>query len=152
MVCAGYKWVLQREGEEAHTSQQQAAPSGRERDRYGGARGMGRATPPELERLHSALQQKEEQLASFQETISELEATRDRLAPPICPPPHLGGASPVPSRCIEAATICASAECWLCLKAGIVVAVGLLHSVSSVQCDDSVAVSYGTAIATVWNP
>ena len=44
--------------------------------------GMGRATPPELERLHSALQQKEEQLASFQETITELEATRNRSPPP----------------------------------------------------------------------
>jgi hypothetical protein len=75
---AGYKWVLQREGEDAHSSQQ-AGPSSRERERY---RGMGRATPPELERLHSALQQKEEQLASYQETISELEATRDRSPPP----------------------------------------------------------------------
>lgn len=40
---------------------------------------MSRITAPELGRLKDALHQKEEQLASYQQTISQLEITRDRL-------------------------------------------------------------------------
>lgn len=67
--------MLQRRDEASPSSQQQeASASSREAERYN----HGRVTAPELERLHDALQQKEEQLASYQETISQLEAIRDR--------------------------------------------------------------------------
>ena len=65
--------MLQR-GDEAASSSRQP-DSSREAERYNS---VGRVTAPELERLHDALHQKEEQLASFLQTISELEATRDR--------------------------------------------------------------------------
>ena len=73
---AGYRWVLQRGGE-ASTSSRDPEPSSsyREAERFNST---GRATAPELERLHDALQQKEEQLASYQHNINQLEATRDR--------------------------------------------------------------------------
>ena len=75
---AGYKWVLQRAGEPASSLQpQDASTSSREAERFGNT---GRVTAPELERLHDALQQKEEQLASYQQNIAELEATRDRCS------------------------------------------------------------------------
>ena len=77
-VSAGYRWVLQRGGE-ASTSSRDPEPSSsyREAERFNST---GRATAPELERLHDALQQKEEQLALYQQNISQLEATRDRQA------------------------------------------------------------------------
>ena len=70
--------MLHRGGEASTSSgDPEAATSYREAERFNST---GRATAPELERLHDALQQKEEQLVSYQQNISQLEATRDRSA------------------------------------------------------------------------
>lgn len=69
----GYKWVLRREDEEPpSTSQPDPVPHASIRS------SLARATAPELERLQDVLQQKEEQVAACQASISKLEATRDR--------------------------------------------------------------------------
>ncbi|KAK9829150.1 hypothetical protein WJX72_004204 [[Myrmecia] bisecta] len=80
----GYKWVLMREGEEPRSRQQPASSSGSTpRAAAGsgsGSVGFSKGMAAELERLRDAVRIKEDQLASVQQQISSLEATRDSLA------------------------------------------------------------------------
>lgn len=74
----GYKWVLQRELEDPQSARHSEVGGVAPSARVGYMNGLLRATAPELERMRDALLQKEEQLAVCRNTISELEATRDR--------------------------------------------------------------------------
>ena len=87
-VCpAGYKWVLLKEGQEP------AAPATGDRGEPGSGPGPGSDEPgylagagiegglgrgPELDRLRDMMRHRDDQLASLQDQLRQLEGTRDR--------------------------------------------------------------------------
>ena len=92
-ACAGYRWQLVRSSDKAspgqapaHTSNvESGAGSGRDSEASLEASSsqhsrLHSGTAGEVERLRTALRQKEDQVASLQSQLTNLEATRDRYA------------------------------------------------------------------------
>ncbi len=95
ILVAGYKWVLLKEGQES--AARDSAPSGSERAEpaSGGGSGVGSGggepgylagagiegglgRGPEADRLRDMLRHRDDQLASLQDQLRQLESTRDR--------------------------------------------------------------------------
>ena len=76
-MAVGHKWVLVKNGEEA--SLREGRPNGVTLASKSSFSSQFMGTATELEALREALQQREEQVASCQATIQQLELTRDRL-------------------------------------------------------------------------
>ena len=75
-MAVGHKWVLVKNGEEA--SVREGRPNGVTLASKSSFSSQFMGTATELEALREALQQREEQVASCQATIQQLELTRDR--------------------------------------------------------------------------
>ena len=119
MPCAllvGYRWVLLKEGQEPARevgrvgvdraeAPPAAAPSGGGEPGYLAAAGIegGLGRGPEVDRLRDMLRHRDDQLASLQDQLRQLESTRDRHDQP--PPPAPPG---VPS-------LYAGCRCYLCV-------------------------------------
>ncbi len=94
MLNTGYRWQLVRGSDKVSPSQANAAASTAAESSAASDKGSDAAYEPgpsqhsrphagtagELERLRTALRQKEDQMASLQSQLTNLEATRDRLA------------------------------------------------------------------------